>query len=113
MSNVKIKTDGIEHYPWEIVSYCGVCGTPIVSIKRRKYCSSWNGLTPCQKEGERRRVIKRRAERNHKNCACCGNNFQAKKSDQKYCSDACKMKEYRRAKKLPAEPSRIQIIPPN
>lgn len=102
MSNVKIITNGIEHYPWERVSYCLVCGTPIVSIRRRKYCSSWNSvITLCQKEGARRQVIERRAIRNQKECACCGKKFQAKKSDQKYCSDACKMKEYRKAKKQP------------
>ena len=45
-----------------------------------------------------RKSLKKRAERGTYTCACCGEQFLPIRADARYCSNACRQKDYRKRK---------------
>ena len=45
-----------------------------------------------------RKSLKKRAERGTYTCACCGEQFLPIRADARYCSNACRQKDYRQRK---------------
>ena len=63
--------------------------------RNRKYCS----FQTC---GHRmlnlRKSLKKRIERGAYTCPCCGEQFLPIRADARYCSNACRQKDYRKRK---------------
>ena len=75
---------------------CEYCRKVIYTQTRnRKYCS-------CQTCGHKmlnlRKSLKKRVERGKYTCACCGKQFLPIRADARYCSNACRQKDYRHRK---------------
>ena len=61
----------------------------------RKYCSF---QTCGHKMLNLRKSLKKRVERGKYTCACCGKQFLPIRADARYCSNACRQKDYRHRK---------------
>ena len=75
---------------------CECCRKVIYTQTRnRKYCS----FQTC---GHRmlnlRKSLKKRIERGAYTCPCCGEQFLPIRADARYCSNACRQKDYRKRK---------------
>ena len=64
-------------------------------IRNRKYCSF---QTCGHKMLNLRKSLKKRVERGKYTCACCGKQFLPIRADARYCSNACRQKDYRHRK---------------
>ena len=75
---------------------CEYCHKVIYTQTRnRKYC---NFQTCGHKMLNLRKSLKKRAERGTYTCACCGEPFLPIRADARYCSNACRQKDYRQRK---------------
>ena len=75
---------------------CEYCRKVIYTQTRnRKYCSF---QTCGHKMLNLRKSLKKRAERGTYTCACCGKQFLPIRADARYCSNACRQKDYRQRK---------------
>ena len=75
---------------------CEYCRKVIYTQTRnRKYCSF---QTCSHKMLNLRKSLKKRAERGTYTCACCGEQFLPIRADARYCSNACRQKDYRQRK---------------
>ena len=75
---------------------CEYCRKVIYTQTRnRKYCSF---QTCGHKMLNLRKSLKKRAERGTYTCACCGKQFLPIRADARYCSNACRQKDYRHRK---------------
>ena len=75
---------------------CEYCRKVIYTQTRnRKYCSF---QTCGHKMLNLRRSLKKRAERGTYTCPCCGEQFLPIRADARYCSNACRQKDYRQRK---------------
>ena len=75
---------------------CEYCRKVIYTQTRnRKYCSF---QTCGHKMLNLRKSLKKRAERGKYTCACCGKQFLPIRADARYCSNACRQKDYRHRK---------------
>ena len=75
---------------------CEYCRKVIYTQTRnRKYCSF---QTCGHKMLNLRKSLKKRAERGTYTCACCGEQFLPIRADARYCSNACRQKDYRHRK---------------
>ena len=75
---------------------CEYCRKIIYTQTRnRKYCSF---QTCGHKMLNLRKSLKKRAERGPYTCACCGEQFLPIRADARYCSNACRQKDYRQRK---------------
>ena len=75
---------------------CEYCRKIIYTQTRnRKYCSF---QTCGHKMLNLRKSLKKRAERGTYTCACCGEQFLPIRADARYCSNACRQKDYRQRK---------------
>ena len=63
--------------------------------RNRKYCSF---QTCGHKMLNLRKSLKKRIERGKYTCACCGKQFLPIRADARYCSNACRQKDYRHRK---------------
>ena len=72
---------------------CKGCGREFYTqIETKKYCL----YSLCGNHGYQKELTKRRREaRKDMVCPVCGKNFTPKRSDAKYCSNACRQKAYR------------------
>jgi hypothetical protein len=73
-----------------MIKICKYCGTEFESKNRSLYCSD-----ACRLTGKDVRPIKQKKEKpkvTHK-CLYCGKDFEAKRSNQNYCSKLCYNKE--------------------
>ena len=73
--------------------YCKGCGRVFYTqIETKKYCL----YSLCGNRGYQKELKWRRAqERKDRTCQTCGNTFTPKRSDAKFCSNACRQKAYR------------------
>ena len=75
---------------------CEYCRKVIYTQTRnRKYCSF---QTCGHKMLNLRKSLKKRVERGKYTCACCGKQFLPIRADARYCSNACRQKDYRHRK---------------
>ena len=75
---------------------CEYCRKVLYTQTRnRKYCSF---QTCGHKMLNLRKSLKKRAERGTYTCACCGKQFLPIRADARYCSNACRQKDYRHRK---------------
>ena len=75
---------------------CEYCHKVIYTQTRnRKYC---NFQTCGHKMQNLRKRLKKRVERGKYTCACCGEQFLPIRADARYCSNACRQKDYRQRK---------------
>ena len=75
---------------------CEYCRKVIYTQTRnRKYCSF---QTCGHKMLNLRKSLKKRIERGKYTCACCGKQFLPIRADARYCSNACRQKDYRHRK---------------
>ena len=75
---------------------CEYCRKVIYTQTRnRKYCSF---QTCGHKMLNLRKSLKKSAERGTYTCACCGEQFLPIRADARYCSNACRQKDYRQRK---------------
>ena len=75
---------------------CEYCRKVIYTQTRnRKYCSF---QTCGHKMLNLRKSLKKRVERGKYTCACCGEQFLPIRADARYCSNACRQKDYRQRK---------------
>lgn len=75
---------------------CEYCRKVIYTQTRnRKYCSF---QTCGHKMLNLRKSFKKRVERGKYTCACCGEQFLPIRADARYCSNACRQKDYRQRK---------------
>lgn len=75
---------------------CEYCRKVIYTQTRnRKYCSF---QTCGHKMLNLRKSLKKRAERGTYTCPCCGEQFLPIRADARYCSNACRQKDYRQRK---------------
>lgn len=89
-------------YSFEESEPCEACGRPVVNEPEmnipgtRKYTAcNWR----CRRKVyTKKRKERREAKRSDMECGQCGRTFTPDRSDAKWCSDACKMKAYRRRK---------------
>ena len=63
--------------------------------RNRKYCSF---QTCGHKMLNLRKSIRKRIERGTYTCPCCGEQFLPIRADARYCSNACRQKDYRHRK---------------
>ena len=72
---------------------CGGCGRVFyTTIYTKKYCHSyWCG----NQANNRRQREYRQMRRKDLVCQCCGEKFTPKRADARYCSNACRQKDYR------------------
>ena len=76
---------------------CECCRKVIYTQTRnRKYCSF---QTCGHKMLNLRKSIRKRIERGTYTCPCCGEQFLPIRADARYCSNACRQKDYRQRKK--------------
>ena len=73
---------------------CGGCGRVFyTTIYTKKYCHSyWCG----NQANNRRQREYRQMRRQDLVCQCCGEKFTPKRADARYCSNACRQKDYRK-----------------
>ena len=73
---------------------CGGCGRVFyTTIYTKKYCHSyWCG----NQANNRRQREYRQIHRQDLVCQCCGEKFTPKRADARYCSNACRQKDYRK-----------------
>ena len=73
---------------------CGGCGRVFyTTIYTKKYCHSyWCG----NQANNRRQREYRQMRRQDLVCQCCGEKFTPKRADARYCSSACRQKDYRK-----------------
>ena len=73
---------------------CGGCGRVFyTTIYTKKYCHSyWCG----NQANNRRQREYRQMRRQNLICQCCGEKFTPKRADARYCSNACRQKDYRK-----------------
>ena len=73
---------------------CGGCGHVFyTTIYTKKYCHSyWCG----NQANNRRQREYRQMRRQDLVCQCCGEKFTPKRADARYCSNACRQKDYRK-----------------
>ena len=71
---------------------CGGCGRVFyTTIYTKKYCHSyWCG----NQANNRRQREYRQMRRQDLVCQCCGEKFTPKRADARYCSNACRQKDY-------------------
>ena len=75
---------------------CEYCRKVIYTQTRnRKYCSF---QTCGHKMLNLRKSLKKRVERGKYTCPCCGEQFLPIRADARYCSNACRQKDYRKRK---------------
>ena len=75
---------------------CEYCRKVIYTQTRnRKYCSF---QTCGHKMLNLGKSLKKRVERGKYTCACCGKQFLPIRADARYCSNACRQKDYRHRK---------------
>ena len=63
--------------------------------RNRKYC---NFQTCGHRMLNLRKSIRKRIERGTYTCSCCGEQFLPIRADARYCSNACRQKDYRKRK---------------
>ena len=75
---------------------CEYCRKVIYTQTRnRKYCS----FQTCGHQMlNLRKSLKKRVERGTYTCPCCGEQFLPIRADARYCSNACRQKDYRKRK---------------
>ena len=73
---------------------CGGCGRVFyTTIYTKKYCHSyWCG----NQANNRRQREYHQMRRQDLVCQCCGEKFTPKRADARYCSNACRQKDYRK-----------------
>ena len=73
---------------------CGGCGRVFyTTIYTKKYCHSyWCG----NQANNRRQREYRQMRRQDLVCQCCGEKFTPKRTGARYCSNACRQKDYRK-----------------
>ena len=75
---------------------CEYCRKVIyIQTRNRKYCSF---QTCGHKMLNLRKSLKKSVERGKYTCACCGEQFLPIRADARYCSNACRQKDYRQRK---------------
>ncbi len=87
------KYQGYVYDPPVLKKRCAGCGEIFYTQARsRLYCD----LAACARLAINRRNKERRlAQRENTMCLCCGKLFTPKRTDAKYCSNACRQKGYR------------------
>lgn len=75
---------------------CPQCGKEFYTIDHfRKYCH----LSDCRDIAKKKRMEEKKREHHSEHiCSVCSASFIAKRTDAKYCSNACRQKAYREKK---------------